>query len=530
MIGAPEKTARRLNGNRPFSSYIDSGQQMLFLLVGFLCVRLPFLFVTNNANAGDAWDRYQIALDWSTHPTQLPSPVWLPMHFWIMGLTLKLSRSELTVRLISLFFASLTILPFWKLVKKLFDVRIAIYSALSFAVLGIHVGYSVVSSSEVLTVCFLAFGIYAWFQYRLSDSQGWATLSGLALSAACLFRYEPWVAVITLNVLNVTDIKDIRLGQRRWRPLFTFLVLSCAGAIAWCAFSYYKWHDPFFSAHQTINLNDTDPNKGRLLYRLAVVPGTIIASLGPLALLSALGITRSITQPRSPRWELSVLVTILLLTHYANSVLHSVTQARYILIYVWLLIPFAYGGIQAGMERNLPRWNRRTFAVVFVSFFLWQIGITVVARSGPCALGDRLGQVSPTLPFRCGLRGLISWMDDHPTSGQSVILDNFSAEAREVVRFAHLTPGAVFTVPKLSGPADLQSMYRFVEDQHPRLLIYAPHGNLGRIESLPDTSNVSIENSRITMRLHRLWSAKGDDYRIYEIEPDIHLFIGTDRN
>ena len=519
MISTQEKTSSGLSVNRPFNSYIGSGQQILLLLVAFLCVRLPFLFVTNNSNAGDAWDRYQIALDWSTHPTQLPSPVWLPMHFWIMGLALKLSRSELAVRLISVFFGSLTILPFWKLVKGLFDVRVATYSALSFAVLGIHVGYSVVSSSEVLTVCFLVFGIYAWFQYRLSDSQCWATLSGLALSAACLCRYEPWLAVITLNVLNVTDINGIRLRQRRWRPLLTFLFWSSAGAMAWCAFSYYKWHDPFFSAHQTISLNGADPNKGQLLYRLAVVPGAIVASMGPLALLSALGIASSITRPRSPKWELSIVVTILLLTHYANSVLHSVTQARYILIYVWLLIPFAYEGMQTWMERHLPRWSRHALIAILLSFFMWQIGITVVARFGPCVLGDRLGQVSPTLPFRCGLRGLISWMDDHPTSGQSIILDNFSAEAREVVRFAHLMPGAVFTVSKLSGPADLQSMSRFVEDQHPRLLIYAPCGNLGRIESLPDAKDVAIQTSRVTLRLHRLWSAGDADYRIYEVEP-----------
>lgn len=495
---------------------------MVLLLFAFLCVRLPFLFVTNNSNAGDALDRYQIALGWSTHPTQLPSPVWLPMHFWIMGLALKLSRSELTVRLISVFVGSLTILPFWKLVKRSFDVRVASYSALSFAVLGIHVGYSVVSSSEVLTVCFLVFGIYAWFQYRLSDSHCWATLSGLALSAACLCRYEPWLAVITLNVLNVTDINGIRLRQRRWRPLITFLFLSSAGAMAWCAFSYYKWHDPFFSAHQTISLNDTDPNKGQLLYRLVVVPGAIVASLGPLAILSTLGITSSITRPRSPKWELSIIVTILLLTHYANSVLHSVTQARYILIYVWLLIPLAYEGLQIWMERHLPRWNRHAAIAILLSFFMWQIGITGVARFGPCILGDRLGQVSPALPFRCGLRGLISWMNDHSTSGQSVILDNFSYEAREVIRFAHLKPGTVFTVSKLNGPTDLQGMSRFIEDQHPRLLIYAPRGNLGRIESLPDTSNISIEGSRITLRLHRLWSAGGDDYRIYEIDSNIH--------
>jgi hypothetical protein len=138
----------------------------------------------------------------------------------------------------------------------------------------------------------------------------------------------------------------------------------------------------------------------------------------------------------------------------------------------------------------------------------------------------RIDSASPTLPFRFGLRHLIAWMNDHPAFGHSVILDNFSAEAREVVRYAHLTPDTVFTVPKLADLADLETIARFVVYKHPRLLIYAPRGNLGRFEGLADNNDVSIETTRVTLRLHRLWSAGEGDYRIYEIEP---TFIGPRR-
>ena len=512
-----QQSTRWPKGNNYFTFLLDVKCLACVLLILFLCIRLPFLFATNNPNAGDAWARYQIALNWSVHPTQIPSSVWLPMHFWVLGLALELSKSEWTTRLVSLLFGSLTVLPFWGLTKRLFDARVALYSTLSFAALGIHVGYSVVGSSEVFTVFFLVFGVFAWIRYRLSENQWWAILCGLALSTACLCRYEPWVAVVTIIVLTLSDVDPIRFANRRWFPRITLLVLASAGAIGWCVFSYREWHDPFFSAHQTVLLNEADLNKGGVLYRFVVVPGAIIASLGPLAFLALVGVAGTITQPRSLKGGLSVLVAVLLSAHWANSVLHTVTQARYILVYIWLLIPFAYEGMHSWVRRQFPRWNRGGLAALFIVFLFWQVGITVVAQFGPCSIGDQLGRVSPILPFRCGLRHLIAWIAHHPTNGRSIIVDDFDYEARELVQIAHLAPGAVFIVP--AAPVNFESIAQFVEHQHPRLLIYTPQGHLGRMWPLPDSNEVSLETTRLSLRLHRLWSAGPTDYRVYEIGP-----------
>ena len=460
--------------------------------------------------------RYQTALNWSLHPTQIPSLVWLPMHFWLLGLALELSRSEWSARLVSIVFGVLTILPFWGIVSRLFDFRVALYSALSFAVLGIHVGYSVVSSSEASTLFFLVFGVYSWVRYRLSDGQWWAVLCGLALSTACLCRYEPWVAVVTIIVLTLPDVDSGRLTDRRWFPRVALFLLASAGAIGWCVFSYREWHDPFFSAHQTILLNQGDINKGGGLYRFVVVPGAIVASLGPLAFLSLLGIAGTITQPRSLKGSLSVLVAVLLLTHWANSVAHYVTLARYILMYIWLLIPFAFEGMRSSVGRQFFKWSRNGLVILFIVFLFWQLGVTAVGQFGPCSM-DRLGTVSPILPFRCGLRHMIAWIDNHPINGRSIILDNVDYEPSEIVRFAHLEPSAVFIVP--AGPVNLESLAQFVKQQHPQLLIYTPRGHLGRMLPLPDSGEAVLETTQLDLRLHRLWSAGPADYRIYEVVP-----------
>jgi 4-amino-4-deoxy-L-arabinose transferase-like glycosyltransferase len=164
------------------------------------------------------------------------------------GGALEISRSEWFARLVSVLFSTLTVLPFWGIAVRAFSIPVAVYSSLSFVLLGICVGYSVTTSSEVLTVFFVVFGVYAWLRYRCSESYAWAVLSGLGSSAACLIRYEPWIAVITLCALSLQNANVDSVPHSRWRTLMIFAAFALAGAFCWSAFSYLKWHDPFFSA------------------------------------------------------------------------------------------------------------------------------------------------------------------------------------------------------------------------------------------------------------------------------------------
>jgi len=183
---------------------LEEGQNaVVFLTVLGLCARLPFLFLTLNAST-DAWARYQIALDWLRHPAQVPSQVWLPMHFWLLGAALSFHPSELLARLFTLLLGACSVPLFWALVRRAFDSRVALYSALVFSCFGMHIAYSVTTGSEVPTVFFVVAGLYAWTRYIPEQDWRWGVLSGLMLSAACLCRYEPWVLVIVLILLTIT--------------------------------------------------------------------------------------------------------------------------------------------------------------------------------------------------------------------------------------------------------------------------------------------------------------------------------------
>lgn len=486
------------------------------LLVSF-CVRIPFLFVTKNIN-GDAWFRYQIALQWSQHPFEVPSVVWLPMHFWILGLALKVWHSVCMARIVTLLFGALTVLPFWGIVKRLFDIRVAFYSTLAFAILGVHVGYSVVTSSEAPTVLLLIIGLYSWIRYRRAEKYSWAVLAGLALSAACLFRYEPWVALITLAGLSLRRLDVAPFPRPRRGPLIAFLVLASTGSIGWCTFSYVKWHDPFKSAHETIVLNKNDRTTNET-YKSVVVPGAIGACLGPVLVpLALFGIGHTFARASSLKVTLSILAIMLAGAHYINAVLHAVTQARYTLMYVWLLLPLAFEGLYVCLRQRTPSWNRKGFVIVIVSFLLWQAGITITAQFGPCVIGDRLAQLSPTLPRRCDLRHLMAWMNRNARPNESVVIDSFNYEDRVIAQFLEPAPAMVFRASRqASDPAALErTIAEFVKQQHPRLLVYSPRGELARIWPLSDNEEVDVVSSELELRLKRLW--QDGNYRVYEIE------------
>lgn len=492
----------------------------LFLALFALSIRLIFLFFTRNAST-DAWARYQIALNWLQHPTQVPSEVWLPFHFWFLGVVLSVFNSELAARLATLVLGALTILAFWGLVRRVFDARVAFYSALAFTCFGMHIGYSTTTGSEVPTVFFMVVGMYAWVRYKSGEDWRWGVFSGAALSAACLCRYEPWVLVAVLGALIADFGNSWRSSlSREVRRVLVFLSVASSGAVGWSLFSWREWGNPFASAHATMVSNATYPIQHAMLYRFGAMPIAVLASLSPvIAGLAFVGIYRAMSSFHSLRGCLALAALALSTAHFLNSALHSVTQARYTLIYSWLLIPFAFQAVyQFGPDWDRQR-VRRSFLTLTLFFVVWQAGIAAVAGYGPCAWGDKLGRLSPLMPFPCHLRDVMASVESHTGPHDAVVVDNFNYEADDIARFA--LPGRqVFKVPFVADDSVLleRQVAEFIRSEHARFVVYSPAGQLGRMWALADQPDVTVGANGNDVRLHRVW--QNAEYRVYEIQPE----------
>lgn len=491
----------------------------IWLLLLALVLRVLFVFLGNN-NGVDAWARYQMSLSWLQNPARLPSDTYLPLHFWMLGGALKVWNSEWCVRLLTALLGATTVLPYWGILRRIFQRRVAFYSALSFALFGFHIGYSTTTSVEVPTLFFLSIGVYCWIRFRLSSGGRWLIPAAVSFSAASLCRFEPWLymPILAVFLLDFSNGWASAWSNRRaWLRLFSFGVATSAGALGWLIFSWLKWGDPLAAPHRTVaqNLGALSVLRQTLGYRLVVVPGALFVSLSPLILaFAAVGLLLILLQRDPLMMSLASLALVLFGFHYYNCVRFEATQARYTLMYSWLLIPYAFEGLRRLSERWQLLRSPKAYVSVIAFMVCWQLGILLGAQYAPDAIADRLAIVSPDLPLPCELRRLTAWLRANTTAADMIIVDEFHYQANDIVRYSHIPFSRVFQVPYRVDPAMWKErLSNFMESQRPRLLVYSRYGQIDAVFPISDREFVNLAQPRAQLR--RIWKDKY--WRVYQI-------------
>jgi hypothetical protein len=109
-------------------------------------------------------------------------------------------------------------------------------------------------------------------------------------------------------------------------------------------------------------------------------------------------------------------------------------------------------------------------------------------------------------------------MRQNERPSESIVIDSFNFEGGVISQFLDPAPATVFIAPRQASDTAVleRTIAEFVKQQHPRLLVYSPNGQLGRIWLLNDDEKVDVDRSGLKLQLHRLWQES--EYRIYEIE------------
>lgn len=523
----PAATVHRSGDDSP-REHIASHSSALRLSMLFLSafvVRFVFLWVAPN-NTTDAWSRYHYALLWLQHPGSLPqatsTDAWLPLHFWLLGAVLWMFKTEMAARVFTAILGALTVVFLWGIVARILDRRIAWASSLLLALFGFHVAFSVTTGSEVPTIFFMAAGIYAWIRYAATERLAWMVVSALMFGAACLLRFEAWLCAPVLGLMLLDSGEGwLALRDRRaWRRALGFGLLGSAAAVGWLIFSFIKWGDPLELPHRTMWLNlhfRPAVLHHSFVFELLTVPASLAISMSPLVIvLACLGLLYVLRESKPAARAVAILVMALFAFNYWNAVRYEVTQARYTLLYSWLLIPFAFEGL-----RWLARWrdwlgSRATFSTVVIFFLLWQVGIVLGAAYAPPVVADRLGGMSPALPLQHEMRGLTDWLLQNHQASTAVVLDDFNWDSSSISRFAHLDRDVTFhvTAQYYADRALLkQELESFVRSRHPGLLVCSPYGPIGGMWSVDDHLQLELES--LGLHLQLLW--RGEHWRVYAI-------------
>src|SRR5690606_11611124 len=103
---------------RKLGALLNEIKLPLFLAVA---VRIAYLSVADNYFNGDTGARLQISHQWMNFPSLFCGYDWLPLHFYMLGIAMKLTGSyDLIPRLLTLLMGVCTLIPFYALVRKTF--------------------------------------------------------------------------------------------------------------------------------------------------------------------------------------------------------------------------------------------------------------------------------------------------------------------------------------------------------------------------------------------------------------------------
>jgi hypothetical protein len=268
-----------------FEKYRTLSSLSLIVAVG-LAIRLAVLpFAT--ADGGDATYRVWIAWSWISNPTFMPSEVWGPLHFYLMGPVIWLfSDTVVAPVMLHVVFGVVAPLLMYAFVRIEFsNLRIALLVALTFAVYPILVRNSVSVRAEApFVVLLLCAMIFLSLARKATGTWHHALIAGAFLTLAGMLRYEAWM-LIPLFALVLWS---------KWRFATIFVSASMVFPIIWmvaCTVEYgHPLHSMMWSSTWELNyMGRSEKGFGELLrqgvgYLLKLASGlTLLIALASVA-------------------------------------------------------------------------------------------------------------------------------------------------------------------------------------------------------------------------------------------------------
>ena len=313
------------------------------------------LSISDNGWGADPDERIRVTANWLAMegPRPIfPGNLWLPLHYYLIALSIIISKTiPLGPRLLHLIFGILTIFPFYKLVRLVFNNRVALISTLIFIFYPIHILCSIVTLSEGPFLFFLITSIYYFFRYRQRKDFQSLSLSCISLILASMIRYEAWLFIIIIPLLLFMD--------RRFKEGFIFLYVASIFPFLWLMPRPITYMMYAISP----SANGLSYQYGSLFHWLNL---TIEYFSLPLVIFLILGFFRSIRDRDKLRLLIMPLALLLFFTYGVTRGVLTYTVLKNIefsLSFSILFIPF----IVFGFDRLL---NIRLLKILLIPIFL----------------------------------------------------------------------------------------------------------------------------------------------------------------
>jgi hypothetical protein len=503
----------------PRASPTNFGIAVTLLAVG-IAIRI-LSFVASRNTGGDALTRVALTAKWLQHPTlKVIFDSYPPGHFWLIGgLALLVHDVSLAGRLLSLLFGIGSLFLVWKLAVMLYGDTAGIFSLAVMCLYTMHIAYSTTSSSEVSYLFFLLASFFMLFSYLRAEPRNlwYLVFSGLSLSISESVRFEAWVfffgMVLLLPFGRVLDSDHHGGLWSRFRPLFVFGIAGGVWPVFMMAYCYQKFGDPMYLLNWTHvrvqQLLATQPSP--VGYQLSLMPAVLLISLSPLALVAGIYGWMKSFGLCMPRVLAALALFFFVIQNYQLFRGATTVVARYALTMGTLLAIFAGYGFELFCRKLV--FCRIKLAVIGVVALLSANSLAVLVMSEvPNRYADKFASVSPRLRYPTRIAEVGVYLRTHMSPNDAVVIDDYNEESNILADASSL--------PVLSGErAYLQSAKnaidarQYIDEMHPRFLVYSDVGTLQTSLFLPKSCNQEAGVSGVKFRC----AFANHFYRVYEL-------------
>ena len=363
--------SRSMKSDTGHPGFVRRNRRVLWLLLLAAAVRALVALVSDN-EPGDPDARAIATAMWAHDPTFIYSGVWLPFHFYAAGLMTFLTGDPIVAgKWVSFLTGSLSVIPLYRLVNRLFDSRTAWIACAFFAFYGNHVGLSSLVMSEA-PFCLLAlWGMDVFFaetQAKEPRLRGFLA-AGVLIALAGGFRQEGWqlAGILSLYLLFIP-------GLRRYAVPFgvtgisTFVLWTIGNAVAGNGLLYgllgvasAKDHEALHAEYSALK------NVVKWVWIFVQSPGLLISGLAAWGFVLVL-------KRRLPA-QLAIVAVLLLVPYLVLSVLRPqwAPQHRYTVMFGILLLPYAAAAVRSLAE------GRYSLNAAVAGILVFSIGTQAVA-------------------------------------------------------------------------------------------------------------------------------------------------------
>lgn len=449
-------------------------KDILILLTASFIIRIVFFLLTDDI-FGDPADKIVEALRWIQSPELITHGYWLPLHNYLIACVILIFKNpSVSPRILSITAGTLTIIPYYLLVKRLFSKKTAFYSGIFLSLLYYHILYSTQTMNDTIFILFSVLSLL--FFFRIYDNRSKENIPslaplicGISLLLAGMTRVEGWILIpVMFFALSI---------KKEYREAFIIAGISSIFPLAWFAGNYLALGSILPLAD--INISTTALSNYSILEKIFIYPYMILKTLTPIAALLAFsGYFISMVNKKNIMLVLIIAVEIAFLTLTVIKGTNAFPKPRYCLLTGILLIPFISESFETIEQRG-----RNIFKGAVIAFLIFSIPATYLYFCDKDSTS-----FFPNMPLYAVRTG--KWMKENLKAGDKVFLDSFSWWNSNIAVLSGINPynlARIYPDPYpgiITGKKfylrDDNGLERYLDEENPDYIIFSPGGTLDK--------------------------------------------------